>query len=193
MTGRRPSAPEAGGARAASLGLESGTVRVVPHDPAWPSLFADEAARLRAVAESSGLPLALEHTGSTAVPGLAAKPILDILGGHPPGASVGPYVEALERAGYVHRGEQGIAGREFFRRGTPRAYHLHLVVQGGAFWREHLAFRDALRARADLRAAYAALKLDLAQRFPRDREAYTDGKGAFVHRVVAEALAHGGA
>jgi len=174
---------------AASLGLESGTVRIVPYDPAWPSLFAAEAARLRAILDAAALPLALEHMGSTAVPGLAAKPVLDILGGYPPGAHVGAYVAALEAAGYVHRGEQGIPGREYFRRGSPRAYHLHLAVRDGAFWREHLAFRDVLRARADVRDAYAALKRDLAGRHPRDREAYTEGKGDFVREVVARALA----
>jgi GrpB-like predicted nucleotidyltransferase (UPF0157 family) len=171
-----------------ALGLESGTVRVVPHDSGWAALFAAEAQRLRA-ALGPDLPLALEHTGSTAVPGLVAKPVLDLLGGYPPGASVEPYVAALGRAGYAHRGEQGIPGREFFRRGEPRAYHLHLVVRHGPFWREHLAFRDALRAQAAVRAAYAALKLDLARRYPRDREAYTEGKSAFVRQVVAEALA----
>jgi GrpB-like predicted nucleotidyltransferase (UPF0157 family) len=170
-----------------SLGLESGVVRVVPYDPAWPALFAAESARLRA-ALGPGLPLAVEHVGSTAVPGLAAKPILDLAGGVPPGAAVAPYVAALVRAGWVHRGEQGIPGREFFRRGEPRAYHLHLSARDGAFWREHLAFRDALRASDALRDAYAALKRDLAERFPRDREAYIEGKGAFVRDVVARAL-----
>jgi GrpB-like predicted nucleotidyltransferase (UPF0157 family) len=179
----------------APLGLEAGVVRLVASDPAWPALFAAEAARLRgALAGAPGsaadgpLPIALEHIGSTAVPGLAAKPVLDLLAGYPGGAPVAPYVRALEAAGYVHRGEQGIPGREFFRRGTPRAYHLHLAVMGGAFWREHLAFRDALRDDPVLRDAYAALKWALARRHPRDREAYTEGKTAFVRRAVAAAL-----
>jgi GrpB-like predicted nucleotidyltransferase (UPF0157 family) len=170
-----------------SLGLESGTVRVVPYDPRWAELFAAEADRIRA-ALGAELPLALEHMGSTAVPGLAAKPIIDLLGGYPPGAQAERYVEPLVRAGYIHRGEQEIPGREFFRRGAPRSYHLHVAVQGGTFWRTHLAFRDALRARPEVRDAYAALKMQLAQRFPRDREAYIEGKTAFVRQVVAEAL-----
>lgn len=170
------------------LGLESGTVRLVPHDPDWATLFAAEATRIHA-ALGPALPLALEHTGSTAVTGLVAKPVLDLLGGYPSDAQVEPYVAALGRVGYAHRGEQGIPGREFFRRGEPRAYHLHLVVQHGPFWREHLAFRDALRTQTAVRAAYAALKVDLAQRFPRDRAAYIEGKSAFIRQVVAEALA----
>lgn len=171
-----------------SLGLESGTVRLVAHDPAWAALFTDEVRRIRA-ALGPDLSLALEHTGSTAVSGLVAKPILDLLGGYPPGAPVERYIAALERAGYMHRGEQGIPGREFFRRGVPRAYHLHLVVQYGPFWREHLAFRDALRTQPAVREAYATLKLDLARRYPREREAYIEGKSAFVRQVVAAARA----
>ena len=167
------------------LGLAPGTVRVVEYDPRWPALFDAEAARL-AQALGAGLPLALEHMGSTSVPGLAAKPILDILAGYAPGAaSVDDYVRALVAAGYTHRGEQGIPGREFFRRGDPRSYHLHLAVRGGAFWTSQLAFRDRLRADPALRDAYAELKRELAARFPRDREAYIDGKTAFVLEVLA--------
>ena len=167
-----------------SLGLESGVVRVVAYDPVWPELFVAEAARIREVLGPS-LPIALEHMGSTAIPGCAAKPILDVLGGYPAGSDVRRYVVALGTAGYQHRGEQGIAGREFFRRGNPRSYHLHLAAEQGQFWREQLAFRDALRASDELRDAYVALKLELARRFPDDREAYIDGKTAFVRDVIA--------
>ena len=168
-----------------TLGLERGVVRVADYDPGWAELFAAESARLTRALADAGLAVALEHMGSTAVPGLPAKPVLDILGGYPAGADVAAYVRALEAAGWVHRGEQGIPGREFFRRGEPRAYHLHLAVVGGSFWRDHLAFRDRLRASDALRDAYAALKRELAATHPRDREAYTDGKGAFVRAVLA--------
>lgn len=170
-----------------SLGLESGVVRLVAYDPAWPALFAAESARIAAAAAPHAP--ALEHVGSTAVPGLDAKPVLDILAGYPPGAAVAEHVAGLVRAGYEHRGENGIPGREFFRRGAPRAWHVHLVVQDGAFWREHLAFRDHLRAHREVRDAYAALKRALAERHPRDRAAYIDGKTAFVRDVVRRALA----
>ncbi|MBC8087537.1 MAG: GrpB family protein [Phycisphaerae bacterium] len=170
-----------------TLGLENCTVRLVAYDSAWPRLFGEEAARIRTFLES-GTELALEHMGSTAVPGLTAKPILDILGGYPQGARVEPFTAALVRAGYAHRGEQDIPGREFFRRGEPRSYHVHLAVKDGVFWRDQLAFRDALRTMPDVRDGYAALKLELAQKFPRDREAYIDGKGAFVRRVIDAVL-----
>ena len=120
-----------------SLGLASGTVRVVPYDSTWLALFAAEAGELRQRFEAAGLPLVLEHTGSTAVPGLAAKPILDILAGYPAGAVVAAYIDVLTEAGYTHRGEQEIPGREFFRRGNPRAYHVHLTAIESDFWRDH--------------------------------------------------------
>ena len=169
------------------LGLESGIVRVAPYDQAWPRLFAAESARLHDAL--GGLPLVLEHTGSTSVPGLPAKPVLDILAGVAAHDPLAPYVAALVDAGYVHRGEQGIPGREFFRRGEPRAYHIHLTHVGSSFWRDHLAFRDYLRAHAEVRDEYARLKQELAVRFPADREAYIEHKGPFVRRVLDHALA----
>jgi GrpB-like predicted nucleotidyltransferase (UPF0157 family) len=154
------------------------------YDPAWPELFAAEAERLQKLFAAAGLVVTLEHTGSTAIPGLASKPILDILGGYSEGTLVSEHIDVLTAAGYVHRGDQGIPGREFFRRGNPRAYHLHLTAIDSPFWREHLTFRNRLRADDALRDAYAALKHDLAARFPRDREAYIEAKGSFVNDIL---------
>ncbi len=167
-----------------SLGLESGRVRLVPYDAMWPSLYAAEAERLRRCFDVAGLKGVLEHTGSTAVVGLAAKPILDILAGYGEGEALPEYINVLTTAGYVHRGEQEIPGREFFRRGNPRAYHLHLCAIDSPFWRDHLTFRDRLRSDSTLRDAYAELKQQLAARFPRDREAYIAAKGSFVNEVL---------
>jgi GrpB-like predicted nucleotidyltransferase (UPF0157 family) len=165
------------------LGLASGTVRVVPYDPRWPELFAFEAIRIRAALGE--MTLAIEHTGSTAVPGLAAKPVVDLLAGYSDPATLPIYIRALQRAGYEYRGTQGIPDREFFRRGQPRSYHLHLTGHGSAFWQAHLQFRDALRGSPSLRDEYAALKIALAAQHPTDREAYIAGKTAFVARVLA--------
>lgn len=126
------------------------------------------------------------------MPGLAAKPILDILAGYTRGANVQDYVSAFIEADYIHRGEQGIAGREFFRRGNPRAYHVHLTAIDSAFWHDHLTFRDRLRADDTLRDRYAALKRELAAYFPRDRESYINGKESFVKGVLAANLRDGG-
>lgn len=168
------------------LGLEAGTVVVVPYDAAWPQLFVEESARISAAI--APLALRLEHTGSTAVPGLAAKPVLDILAGYDDPAQRMRLVRALVDAGYDHRGPQGVPEREFFRRGTPRSYHVHMVVTGGIFWREHQTFRDALRADPALRDEYAALKYDLMRRHPTDRESYIEGKTSFVRTALAKHL-----
>jgi GrpB-like predicted nucleotidyltransferase (UPF0157 family) len=167
------------------LGLESKVVRVVPYDDRWPALFEAEAARIAGAIAAAGLPaLALEHVGSTAVAGLAAKPVLDIAAGYGAGAAASDYINVLESLGYVYRGDGGLPGREFFRRGELRSHHLHLVERAGTHWTSYLRFRDALRDDAALRDAYAALKRSLALRYPRDREAYVLGKTEFVEGVL---------
>ena len=167
------------------LGLESGVVRLVDYDPRWPGLFEAEAERLR---ESlAPLSISLEHVGSTAIPGLCAKPVLDVLAGYDDPARLPECIAALVAAGYVHRGEQEIPGREFFRRGTPRAYHVHLARREGAFWQDHLRFRDALRADPALRDGYARVKRELAAKHPTDRESYIEGKTSFVNDVLRQA------
>ena len=165
-----------------SLGLESGVVRVVAYDQNWPVLFRAESERLHHTC--SALLIHLEHIGSTAVPGLSAKPVLDILAGHPASVSPMVYVVPLTRAGYVHRGDRGIVGHQFFRRGDPRAYHIHLVEHNGSLWRQYVAFRDHLRANAGDARRYDDLKRALAARFPRDRESYINGKAEFVAHIL---------
>lgn len=163
------------------LGLSSDRVVLAAHDPGWKDAFAVERARVLAALDD--LPASLEHVGSTAVPGLAAKPILDLMLGRPPEQPLEPYVPALERIGYLYRGEHGLPGRHYFVRDYAegcRTHHLHLVELGGTFWRTHLAFRDYLRQVPARAAAYAALKQELAARFPFDRDAYTEGKAAFI-------------
>jgi GrpB-like predicted nucleotidyltransferase (UPF0157 family) len=171
-----------------ALGLESGTVRVVPYDARWAELYEAEVSRLEAHLAHHGVSLAFEHVGSTAVTGLAAKPVLDILAGRNAQQDRVAVIRSLESAGYVYRGEQGIPDRDFFRRGTPRQYHVHLAEIGSNFWKDHLAFRNYLRANPRVADAYAALKRDLAARHPNDREAYIDGKTAFVKDVLTRAL-----
>jgi GrpB-like predicted nucleotidyltransferase (UPF0157 family) len=172
------------------LGLQSGTVVVMPYHAGWADVYAREAERLHEHLKANGLAVVLEHTGSTSVPGLAAKPIIDILGGWRDDADRPRLIAALEAAGYIHRGEQGIAGREFFRRGNPRQYHLHLTAFGSTFWNDHLAFRNFLRANPEAREAYESLKMELAKRYPRDRERYIDGKAAFVEGILDRARLH---
>ncbi len=167
------------------LGLASKTVRIDSYDDRWPALFWTEATRVSNAILAAGLPaVAIEPVGSTAVPGLAAKPILDLAIGRQPEIPARAYVPVLEAAGYVYRGDGGLPGREFFRRGELRTHHLHLVEIGGWHWQRYLGFRDALRADARLRDAYAILKRTLAAEYPHDRGAYIDGKTTFIETVV---------
>jgi GrpB-like predicted nucleotidyltransferase (UPF0157 family) len=170
-----------------SIGLPRGTVRLLASDPTWPRAFRAEAARLESAITAAGLsPLAFEHVGSTAVPELEAKPIIDLLAGYARDADPRSWFAILIAAGYEHRGPQGVPDRELFVLGpeSRRTHHLNLVAVDGQFWRDHLAFRDRLRNDAALREDYAALKRRLAAAHPADRPAYTSGKAAFVEQTM---------
>jgi GrpB-like predicted nucleotidyltransferase (UPF0157 family) len=170
-----------------ALGLPSRVVIVVPWDERWPGLFEVAAAELRAAAGDALL--AIEHVGSTAVRGLAAKPVLDMLAGVANFEAARGLVPALQQLGYEYRPDNDIPDRHYFRRGpaTGRTHHLSLAEPAAEHYRNTILFRDALRADPALASAYAALKYELGARYPRDREAYLDGKTAFVLEVLARA------
>lgn len=165
-----------------ALGLEPGVVRLADYDARWPMLFAAEAARIRS--DSRALTLRLEHVGGTSIPGMCAKPVLDIAAAHPRAASIEDYVAAFARAGYQYRGERGLPGRHYFCRGQPRAYHIHLVEEDGHLWRDYIAFRDYLRTHGDVSGQFAEVKRVLAARFGQDREAYTEAKSPHVQDIL---------
>jgi GrpB-like predicted nucleotidyltransferase (UPF0157 family) len=171
-----------------SIGLSRGIVRLHAPDSAWPNAFRAEATRLERQIAAVGLPpLPFEHIGSTAVPDLDSKPIIDMMAGYEQNADPSAYFEVLIAAGYEHRGPQGIPNRELFVLGAEsrRTHHLNLIVFDGQLWRDHLAFRDRLRRDPELRDAYAALKRRLAAAHPNDRVAYTAGKAAFITQTIA--------
>lgn len=170
-----------------SIGLRRGIVELRAFDPAWAESFRAEADWLaQHVADAELPPLVFEHIGSTAVPGLEAKPIIDLMAGHQREIEPRAYFLAFQTAGYEYRGPQGVAEREYFVRGPEhhRTHHLNLVPLDGAFWRDHVKFRDRLRNEPTVRAAYAALKRKLAAAHPNDRGAYTDGKVQFVLSII---------
>jgi GrpB-like predicted nucleotidyltransferase (UPF0157 family) len=167
------------------LGLESGIVRLVEYDARWSALFNAEQQRI--LDQCGKAELQLEHIGGTSIPGMCAKPILDIAAGRSRHTSIGDSIGALEQAGYEHRGERGVPGRDLFRRGEPRAYHLHLVELDGPLWRAYLAFRDYLRTHADAARDFADVKRTLAARFSHDREAYVNAKSWHVEEVLRRA------
>jgi GrpB-like predicted nucleotidyltransferase (UPF0157 family) len=166
-------------------------VVMVNYDPRWPEMY--ERARQGIVTAGGDEVVAVEHVGSTAVPGLSAKPIIDIMAGVRRLADVERFRPALETAGYVYRPEmeQFIPDRRFFTKsaGGVSVQHLHVAEYGGEFWLRHLLFRDYLRAHPQIRDAYDRLKRQLAARFRDDRAAYTDAKTEFIQGVVALARA----
>lgn len=159
-------------------GLKENLVAISAYDPQWPGLFAREQARLAGAL--GPLATAIEHIGSTAVEGFPAKPIIDIAITTESFARLPSLVGVMEGAGYRHKGEFGLPGRHFFTRGDPVLYHVHVVERQSALWRQWLGFRDALRNDAALRRDYSRLKRKLAEKFPKDRPAYTAAKGDFI-------------
>ena len=165
-------------------------VELTPYSPLWPAVF--EVERDRIAALFAGEDVAIEHIGSTAVPGLGAKPIIDVMLGVADLALVEARVEALVAEGYryVKEFELSIPDRRYFdkRDGQPGRFHLHAVVKGSPFWVRHLAFRDALRADPALAERYWKVKQRMAARHPHDRTAYTEGKTDFIRGVIQGTL-----
>jgi GrpB-like predicted nucleotidyltransferase (UPF0157 family) len=156
------------------------------YSPMWPVVFAIERERLTRIFGADAV--LIEHIGSTAVPGLGAKPIIDILLGTPDPAIVERKFAELRADGYryVPEFEKAIPQRRYFVKpdGHPGYFHLHAVVVDTPFWRDHLAFRDALRGDPGLADEYWKLKRRLAARYPNDRAAYTDAKSGFIRTVI---------
>lgn len=166
-------------------------VVLVPYDAQWPQLFAQEAARVRHLL--GDLVTRVEHIGSTAVPGLDAKPIIDLLVGvRSLREAKLAAVPILEAVGYSYWRDNPNQERMFLVRGLPpngpRTHHIHMVEPTSESW-ERVLFRDYLRAHPREVQRYGQLKHDLAAQFPHDREAYTDGKGAYIAGVLAKARA----
>jgi len=162
------------------------TILVIDYDPAWPGLFRELCARILPVVEDFAL--SVEHVGSTSVPGLAAKPIIDMSIVIPVEDDVPLAITRLATIGYTHRGNLGVEGREAFAHpaGLP-SHHLYVSPQGSPGLRNHLALRDYLRSHPEAAREYGELKRELARRFPRDIDAYVDGKTDFILAILRDA------
>jgi GrpB-like predicted nucleotidyltransferase (UPF0157 family) len=162
-------------------------VIVLDYDPGWPGLF--QSLRRRIADALGDMAAVIEHIGSTAVPGLAAKPIIDIDVLSASETMLPAAIERLSSLGYVHRGNLGIPEREaFLAPANDPPHHLYVCPPCSAEFRRHVAFRDYLRAHPKDAKIYSDLKIALAERFREDRSAYTAAKGEFVAELTSRAL-----
>ena len=160
-------------------------ITVVDYDPAWSTQF--ETLRSIILSAVGDIAVAVEHVGSTSVPGLAAKPIIDIDVVVASAADVSVAIERLAVIGYEHRGNLGVEDREAFASPSEQPQrHLYVCIQGGTALQNHLALREYLRKNSDSAAKYGRLKKQLAARFPNDMDNYIDGKTDFVLGVLRE-------
>jgi GrpB-like predicted nucleotidyltransferase (UPF0157 family) len=166
-------------------GLSGGRVELRHFTTEWTRLFERERDVLMTVL--SDRILDIQHVGSTAIPGMVAKPILDI------GIAVRDFEEArrciqpIEGLGYLYRGEYGIPRRHYFVKGNPRTYHIHMLEIESDEWRGLLLFRDMLRNYPESADEYARLKQDLAERYAGDRQSYQEGKREFINSILRRA------
>ena len=166
------------------IGLPRWTVKVVDHQPRWAEFFRLEKERLF---EIMGPKLVdIRHIGSTSIPAMAAKPIVDILAAVKTLSDLEPFREDLIRIGYKDKGNGDVLGRRYFVKGgeDKRTHHLNFCEMNSSFWTSHLAFRDYLERHPDSATKYATLKRALARKFPNNRRAYTMGKEEFVRSIL---------
>lgn len=154
-------------------------IEVVPYNPAWPQTFEEEAARIKqALGENC---IAVHHIGSTAVPGLAAKPVIDMIPVVLDIMKVDQATQNMQSLGYEAKGEFGMLFRRFFVKNLgSQSYHIHVFEQENPEIERHLKFRDWMRVHEDDQNAYVSLKQELALKYPNDRKAYVFGKEAFI-------------
>lgn len=174
------------------LGLDRKSILLVPHRAEWKSFFDLEADLLRAAV--SNYLVAIEHIGSTAIYGLDAKPIIDILAGVRNIEDAERCIVPLAQFGYEYRGECGIAGRFYFRKGIGEVstHHLNIVEMTRDFWHTHILFRDYMRQHVDAAQKYGKLKRELAVTHKGNRSAYTEAKADFIESVLKMAAASRG-
>ncbi len=164
-------------------------VEILPHDPAWKIVYQREAACLRPLFGDNLI--ALHHIGSTAVPGLAAKPTIDLLAVVRSQARLERCRPDLQALGYQAKGENGIPGRRYFQKlqGEVHLTHIHAYEAGHPDIQRHLNFRDFLRTHPQDAQAYAALKQALAEQFTYEPKRYTEGKSEFIQAADRRAAA----
>ncbi|MED0678851.1 GrpB family protein [Aneurinibacillus thermoaerophilus] len=162
-------------------------VEVVPYNEKWPELFQEEANKIKSVFGDEAINI--YHIGSTAIPHIHAKPIIDILVEVKDVDKVDSFNDEMEQLGYKPKGENGIAYRRYFTKGgNNRTHHVHVFKTGSEHITRHLAFRDYLITHKDEANTYSELKQKLSKQFTYNAEKYTQGKDWFIKEIQANAL-----
>jgi GrpB-like predicted nucleotidyltransferase (UPF0157 family) len=162
-------------------------IEVLPYDTNWPKIFLKETKRLQKIFSANFI--TAQHIGSTAIPGLAAKPTIDILLAVKDIDLVDQCNQAMEKIGYEAWGEYGISGRRFFVKGeNKRTHHVHAFQTGNAEIARHIYFRDYLILHPLEAKAYEKLKITLAGQFANDRRGYVENKKDFVETIQKKAM-----
>jgi len=172
------------------IGLKRGTVKLVPHNSKWAELFEEEKYLLKKTFGDTIL--AIEHIGSTAIPGIPAKPIIDINIGVKSLEVARDMKEKFEKLGYEHRPfvpgktKDDLKWQELYVKGPEekRTHYVHVTVFGGSYWKNDLLFRDFLRKNSERAKQYAKLKEQLAEKYADNRAIYTENKEQFINETL---------
>ncbi len=169
------------------IGLDQKIVKLARFSPEWIKLYKDEEKRLENAIGSSVIDI--QHIGSTSIPWLCAKPIIDILVGVDSMRTADKTISIMEKIGYRFKGEAGIPGRYFFVKGTEdkRTHHLHMIVHNTERWGNYLLFRECLLKDKTIRENYCKLKINLAKKYEHNRELYTESKTDFINETLVKA------
>lgn len=167
------------------LGLEYDRVEIVPYISEWKKIYEKEEQLLYSVLE--GYNVDIRHIGSTSIPGLAAKPIIDIMIGFKNLDSTRECTLEIIELGYYYFGECGRPGRKFFVKTQQglTTHHLHIVEKGSKYWENNLLFKDILTNNSKIAQEYENLKKDLARKYRNDRDAYKENKSNFIDNVLS--------
>ncbi len=165
------------------LGLKRGIVKLIPYQKQWHNEFIKEKTFLLKLLK---IKIDIVHIGSTAVPELLAKPIIDIIIGLTPNIQTEQIYKILSENRYEDRGEEGISERRLFVKGSEheRTHHLHIIDKDSDRWHNYLLFRDYLRQHKSACKEYNLLKQKLAKKYPTNREEYTNGKADFINKIL---------
>jgi GrpB-like predicted nucleotidyltransferase (UPF0157 family) len=169
------------------IGLKRGVVKLSKYNPKWKTLFEEESALIFSAAEN--FIADIQHIGSTAIPEIVAKPIIDILAAINSLSNIAKIIDPLKALGFIYRGEQGIPDRHLFVKGEEdyRTHHLHVVEKEHSEWTKHILFRDYLRKHPQEAQKYSKLKQVLLKKYELDREKYTTGKSEFIEEIIKKA------